>query len=64
MRIAIAHTREGRNMTTKSITNRITVLAAVLGAMTMVAACNTVGGVGEDLQSGGKAIERTADDAK
>lgn len=51
-------------MTTKSKTNRIAVLAAVLGAMTMVAACNTVEGVGQDLKSGGKAIERTADDAK
>ena len=29
-----------------------------------VSACNTVEGMGEDIQSGGKAIENTADDVK
>ncbi|MEW5837305.1 MAG: entericidin A/B family lipoprotein [Pseudomonadota bacterium] len=35
-----------------------TMLALALG--TLLAACNTVEGVGKDIQSGGKAIERAA----
>ena len=38
-------------------------IAAVLLA-TSVTACNTVEGAGQDMQSGGKAIERKANDAK
>jgi entericidin B len=38
------------------------VIALLLG--TSVAACNTIEGAGQDMQSGGKAIERKADDAK
>jgi entericidin B len=41
----------------------LAILAAALLAAS-VAACNTVEGVGEDMQSGGRAIERSADDAK
>jgi entericidin B len=38
------------------------VLAALAaGALTLVAGCNTVAGAGEDLQAGGKAIEKAAD---
>lgn len=40
-----------------------TVVAAVLLTASVVA-CNTVEGAGQDMQSGGKAIERKADDAK
>ena len=34
--------------------------AAVVASMLLVAACNTVEGAGEDLQSAGKAVENTA----
>lgn len=37
-------------------------LAAAL--LATLAACNTVGGLGEDLQSGGDAITDTAEDAQ
>lgn len=47
-----------------SKTARFTMLATVLGVVAALAACNTIGGVGKDLKSGGKAIEETADDAK
>lgn len=40
-----------------------TVLAAALLSASVVA-CNTVEGAGQDMQSGGKAIERKANDAK
>lgn len=35
--------------------------AAVVASMLLVAACNTVEGAGEDLQSAGKAVENAAD---
>lgn len=38
---------------------KIFTLALVAGSM-MVAACNTVEGAGEDLQSAGQAVEKTA----
>ena len=34
--------------------------AVVLAVSMLLAACNTVEGVGKDIQSGGKAIERAA----
>lgn len=39
-------------------------LALVLAGTLAVAACNTMEGVGEDVKSGGSAIEDTARDAK
>jgi predicted small secreted protein len=39
------------------------VLAAAAAAL-LVAACNTVSGVGKDVQAAGKAVTATADDAK
>jgi predicted small secreted protein len=39
-------------------------LLVLCGALSVVAACNTVEGVGEDVQSAGKAVERTADKSK
>ena len=41
-------------------------LFAIIAAamVTFVAGCNTVAGVGEDVQRGGKAVERAADKAK
>lgn len=37
---------------------------ALLLAMASLSACNTVEGAGQDIKSGGKAIEDTARDAK
>ena len=34
------------------------------GLLATLAACNTVGGMGEDLQTGGQAITGTAEDAE
>lgn len=44
--------------------SRVLVMSALLGVMTLLAACNTVEGAGKDTASVGRAIERTADDAK
>lgn len=41
----------------------LTLLALMLG-LSSVAACNTFEGVGQDVQSGGKAIEQSADTVK
>ncbi|WP_439532579.1 entericidin A/B family lipoprotein [Polymorphobacter sp.] len=38
--------------------------ALVFAASIALAACNTVGGAGEDLSSAGKAITKTSDDVK
>ncbi|MDX2276853.1 MAG: entericidin A/B family lipoprotein [Hyphomonadaceae bacterium] len=35
-------------------------MAAVIGALSVLAACNTVEGVGEDVQAAGQAVEETA----
>jgi predicted small secreted protein len=40
----------------------ITTLALVAGLS--LAACNTVGGAGKDMSSAGKAVAKTANDAK
>ena len=37
-------------------------IAAILGASFLLAACNTMEGVGRDVQSGGKKIEREANE--
>lgn len=42
---------------------RIT-LTAVLVLLPLLAACNTVEGFGQDVQKGGKSLERTADENK
>jgi predicted small secreted protein len=49
---------------TKTKTSRLLVISAVLSAMALITACNTVEGVGEDTASVGRAIERTAEDTK
>jgi predicted small secreted protein len=36
----------------------------LLAVAVALAGCNTVEGIGKDLKSGGKAIEKTAEDAK
>lgn len=35
-------------------------MAAMIGALSVLAACNTVEGVGEDVQAAGQAVEQTA----
>ncbi|MBW8812042.1 MAG: entericidin A/B family lipoprotein [Caulobacterales bacterium] len=42
---------------------KIIVLAAAAAAL-MVSACNTVAGVGRDVQAAGRAVTGTANDAK
>jgi len=42
---------------------KLIVLAAAAAAI-LVAACNTVAGVGKDVQAAGKAVSTTAEDAK
>jgi predicted small secreted protein len=42
---------------------KMIVLAAAAAAL-LVAACNTVAGVGRDVQAAGKAVSSTAEDAK
>lgn len=49
---------------TKSNIFRSVVMTAIAGVMATLAACNTVEGVGEDTASVGRAIDRTAEDAK
>jgi entericidin B len=39
-------------------------LLLILTASFALAACNTIGGAGDDLSSAGKAISETADDVK
>lgn len=40
-------------------------IAAIIAAavLTVVAGCNTIEGVGQDVQAGGRAVERAADKA-
>jgi predicted small secreted protein len=42
---------------------KLIVLAAAMSAL-LVASCNTVAGVGKDVQAAGKAVTNTADDVK
>ena len=44
--------------------NSAVVLALALAGTLAVSACNTMEGVGQDVKSGGAAIEDTAKDAK
>jgi predicted small secreted protein len=46
-----------------NLMRKIIVLAAAAAAL-MVSACNTVAGMGRDVQSAGKAVTGTANDAK
>jgi predicted small secreted protein len=42
---------------------KLIVLAAAMSAV-LVASCNTVAGVGKDVQAAGQAVTKTADDVK
>ncbi|HEX2818319.1 MAG TPA: entericidin A/B family lipoprotein [Phenylobacterium sp.] len=42
---------------------KLIVLAAAMSAL-LVASCNTVAGVGKDVQAAGQAVTKTADDVK
>ncbi|MEM1088009.1 MAG: entericidin A/B family lipoprotein [Pseudomonadota bacterium] len=39
-------------------------LFALLFAVPMLAACNTIAGVGEDVEAAGKVVKETAEDVK
>ena len=41
--------------------NRIIVLSAALVATLLTSACNTIEGAGQDIQKGGRSVERAAD---
>ena len=57
-------TRHGRLKLT-SDTYKRAALGGLLGLLLLAAsACNTMEGAGEDIQSGGEAIERSAEDTK
>ena len=43
---------------------QVKLLAGSLLALSLLAGCNTVRGVGKDLQAGGKAISETSDEVK
>ena len=49
---------------TSSLKRGIALCAAATVIVLGFAACNTVAGVGKDVKSTGKAVERTAEDAK
>jgi entericidin B len=55
-------------LTAKGITMKNTVKIATLGALgalaTLLAACNTVDGVGKDVEAGGEVIQDTARDVE
>jgi len=39
-------------------------LVALVTAMAVVAGCNTISGMGKDVQAGGRAVEKAADKTK
>ncbi len=39
-------------------------LAVIIAAPLLASACNTIAGIGEDVQAAGKAVTNTADDTK
>ncbi len=43
---------------------KTTIVLGLIALSTALTACNTTAGVGKDIKSTGKAIERTAEDAK
>lgn len=45
----------------KSLGKKIALVLAVLGAVSFLAACNTVEGAGKDIEATGEAIEDAAD---
>lgn len=57
--------RAARSVYPERKEEKMKAIAAFLAAavMTLVAGCNTVEGVGQDVQAGGRAVERAADKA-
>ena len=41
-----------------------TIIVAGFASLLVLAGCNTVAGVGEDVQAGGAAVEKTAEEVK
>lgn len=48
----------------KSLKNTAALIVGAALALGTLTACNTIGGAGKDIKSGGKAIERAADTSK
>lgn len=47
----------------ETMTKRVTATTLLLGAMLLLAACNTMEGMGEDMQSAGSGLEKEAQEA-
>ncbi|MHB1203940.1 MAG: entericidin A/B family lipoprotein [Rhodospirillaceae bacterium] len=47
-----------------SLKSAVTFIVGATIAIGALSACNTIGGAGKDIKSGGKAIERAADTSK
>ncbi|WP_051378998.1 entericidin A/B family lipoprotein [Derxia gummosa] len=45
-------------------TQRIGRIALLLAVMAALSACNTISGIGKDVQAGGKAVEKAAEKTK
>jgi predicted small secreted protein len=54
----------GRLLSSELLKMRKLITLTVLAAALAVGACNTVSGVGKDVQAAGKAVSSTAEDAK
>ncbi len=52
------------NTSIKSIKTAVAFLVGATIIIGALSACNTIEGAGQDIKSGGKAIEKTADDNK
>jgi predicted small secreted protein len=46
------------------ILNKVFLISLLLGVTAFMAGCNTISGIGEDLQAAGRAIEDTAEEVK
>ena len=52
------------NLSSKTVSRTAMITIAALIVAVGFSACNTIEGAGQDMKSTGKAIERSADDAK
>ncbi len=48
----------------QSLKSTVAFIAGAVITLGALSACNTIGGAGKDIKSGGKAIERAADTSK
>jgi len=48
----------------KHMVKKITALLALAGLVTLLGACNTIAGVGKDVEAAGSAVDKAATDTK